>query len=685
MEATRAASVEGRRQTSRPPFGLGAAPRIEHTPLPEWRQGLTETLVRVGAIEAAATAAVDGSLTPEQRERAHMAARHLAESVAASGYVSAAKRARAVERRLAGTAPLDEATVLELCQEAVALRRQLSPYQPDAAASTDDQDEAVLVVYSLDEEWADQIRAEATVRGLATVHAHDLATLEDALGRDPSAVVLDLTVDASVPARLSAALPPATVAVVTSDRLSDRIALAGAGVARVLMADSSPREAVDPAVVLLATQRLDDTRVLLVGDEQHPEVAALGLRIGELGAEVVTAHGLNDAWEAVVDQRPNLAVLLTPFEESVVLARIVRADVRRASLPLVAVVEDEPDAAHELYRAGIDDVVALGSGLADITELVRGRLVRSRMLLSDAEVDPLTGLPNEAGALRGVERLTALARRQRTTVTIAVVQVDGFGRINELHGRSFGDDVLQATARHLGQAFRGEDVAARLGASEFLLALYGSSREDAAQRIRGVADELRSMELTAPNGIPVRVTVSAGVAELPTDGHEPRAVRRVATEALRHARASGGDRVLSTVDVRAGGRARTTLDVVVVEGDAVLAAMLYEALTARGWQVECVGDGETALERLGGPEPSVRARVILLDADVPGPDGYTVLRHLADAGALQDTRVIVLSGSVTEAETVAAFEAGASDHVAKPFSLPVLIERVRTALRTAAS
>lgn len=675
------ASPARRPDARRSPFERAGAPTIEAPTRPQWRQGLAETLVRVGAVEDAATAAVGDRLTPVQRERARIAARQLAESVSARGYVSAARCAHAVEAQLDGTSPLSEATVLELCENAVALRRQLSPYQRSAAhGGQPTSDDVLLVVYSLDADWVEEVQAESVVRGLAIIHAHDPAMLKDALARQPAAVVLDLRVDATVLDELETALPPATVAVIATDRLADRLALADAGVARVLLSDSGPREVVDPVVALLTTQRLDDARVLIFGDEEQPDVAALRIHISELGAEVISAQSLNGAWLAVLDERPSLVVMLTATEDSANLARIVRGDIRRVHLPLIAVVEDDPDAALELHRAGMDDVVALGSGLTHVTELVRGQLIRSRMHLSDAEVDPLTGLPNEAGALRSVERLTSLAQRQQVNLAMAIVQVDGFGRLNELHGRSFGDDVLQTTAKQLRQAFRGEDVAARLGASEFLLALYDSTREDAATRIRGMADEIRSVQLTAPNGVPVRLTVSAGVAQLPTDGHEPRAVRRAATEALRHARASGGDQVVTSMDADTDQRTQTMLDVVIVEGDEALAAMLTEALSARGWRVRWAGDGQTALQLLGGPHPPVRARVVLLDVDLPGPDGYTVLRRLADAGALRDTRVIVVTGSSTEAETLAAFEAGAADHVAKPFSLPVLIERVRSAL-----
>jgi DNA-binding response OmpR family regulator len=72
--------------------------------------------------------------------------------------------------------------------------------------------------------------------------------------------------------------------------------------------------------------------------------------------------------------------------------------------------------------------------------------------------------------------------------------------------------------------------------------------------------------------------------------------------------------------------------------------------------------------------------VIVLDWDLPGLDGLRVLRSLADDGVLQRSRVIMLTARVSEQEVLLALNAGAVDHVSKPFSVPVLMQRVRRAM-----
>ena len=72
----------------------------------------------------------------------------------------------------------------------------------------------------------------------------------------------------------------------------------------------------------------------------------------------------------------------------------------------------------------------------------------------------------------------------------------------------------------------------------------------------------------------------------------------------------------------------------------------------------------------------MRAGLILLDWDLPARDGLTVLRGLAADGTLAASRVVMLTARASQREILTALELGASDHVAKPFSLAVLMQRV---------
>jgi DNA-binding response OmpR family regulator len=117
--------------------------------------------------------------------------------------------------------------------------------------------------------------------------------------------------------------------------------------------------------------------------------------------------------------------------------------------------------------------------------------------------------------------------------------------------------------------------------------------------------------------------------------------------------------------------------VLVVEDEADLAMTLADDLTAEGFEVEVVRDGETASRR--GREAGWD--VILLDVMLPRRDGFDVCRDLRRAGV--KTPIIILTARIQEAEKILGLDLGADDYVTKPFSLRELRSRIRAVLRRA--
>ena len=133
-------------------------------------------------------------------------------------------------------------------------------------------------------------------------------------------------------------------------------------------------------------------------------------------------------------------------------------------------------------------------------------------------------------------------------------------------------------------------------------------------------------------------------------------------------------------NVAPGLAAPRRVGVALIEDDPALGELLELTLGAAGHRVCRWTDGDDVTAALCGPAPSVFARVILLDINLPSVDGLTLLRRLGAWGVLRQSRVIVMSVRANEAEMLQAFALGAFDFVAKPLSVPVLMQRVQRAI-----
>ncbi len=118
------------------------------------------------------------------------------------------------------------------------------------------------------------------------------------------------------------------------------------------------------------------------------------------------------------------------------------------------------------------------------------------------------------------------------------------------------------------------------------------------------------------------------------------------------------------------------LCILVVDDDPNLRLLAESALSRDGYQVLQAENGEQALEYVRSTRPDL----VLLDVNMPGMDGIAVLKRLRAEGRTRSTPVLMLTVEGNEPATRAAFDAGANDYLAKPFTIPQLNARVRTCL-----
>jgi diguanylate cyclase (GGDEF)-like protein len=137
------------------------------------------------------------------------------------------------------------------------------------------------------------------------------------------------------------------------------------------------------------------------------------------------------------------------------------------------------------------------------------------------------------------------ATRKNRPLSVIMLDVDHFKRVNDTFGHDAGDAVLRRLGLVLQGHVRGSDIACRIGGEEFALLLPEASLTIAYQRAERILDTVRHMQIKHRGQVLGAITVSLGVAAFPKHGETPEALIRAADQALYQAKQGGRNKLAS--------------------------------------------------------------------------------------------------------------------------------------------
>jgi diguanylate cyclase (GGDEF)-like protein len=137
---------------------------------------------------------------------------------------------------------------------------------------------------------------------------------------------------------------------------------------------------------------------------------------------------------------------------------------------------------------------------------------RAQRLLYLASRDRLTGLFNRGHFDRALGAAMEAATRNRLPLSLAILDLDHFKAINDVHGHALGDRALCVMANLLTRAMRRTDTVARYGGEEFVVLMPGTAADAALMRIEALRQEIADSPIDLGGGEALRLSFSAGVA-----------------------------------------------------------------------------------------------------------------------------------------------------------------------------
>jgi diguanylate cyclase (GGDEF)-like protein len=316
----------------------------------------------------------------------------------------------------------------------------------------------------------------------------------------------------------------------------------------------------------IARGRLDE-RVRVRGRD---ELAVLGHSFNEMAAELEARLAELEAERARLrDAFSRFGEALAATHDPSQLLRVVvetAVEATRASGGMLVGPSGEvarigsPDPEHELLelplsagRSSFGTLTLFAERFDEEERMTAATLVAHAVVALDNErlhriverqalVDGLTGLANRRHGEEVLAVEVARAQRFGGPVGIVLADLDGFKDVNDRHGHPTGDIALREFADVLRETVRDVDLVCRWGGEEFLLVLPGTDTDGAEQLAERVRETLRDRVLVGPDGTPLLVTASFGVASFP-DAASPDQLVAEADRALYEAKRNGKDRV----------------------------------------------------------------------------------------------------------------------------------------------
>ena len=180
---------------------------------------------------------------------------------------------------------------------------------------------------------------------------------------------------------------------------------------------------------------------------------------------------------------------------------------------------------------------------AQLKQIASELAVSNRKLEQVARTDMLTGLPNRRGAMEALARAWSASNRTGEALSVMMIDLDWFKRVNDRYGHAFGDHVLKQVGIRLHKEGRRSDTLCRIGGEEFLVVCSGSDLPSAMKAADRLRRAIETMALVAEGHEKVRLSISVGVAQKERDTASINVLLGEADKAVYSAKHAGRNRV----------------------------------------------------------------------------------------------------------------------------------------------
>jgi diguanylate cyclase (GGDEF)-like protein len=289
---------------------------------------------------------------------------------------------------------------------------------------------------------------------------------------------------------------------------------------------------------------------ILVADDDYTSRRLLEIRLNKFGYDVISASDGKEAWEIIQrTDSPNMIVLdwMMPGITGIDICKKIRSSANYEERYKYIILLTARGAKEDIVLgldSGADDY--LTKPFDDTELLMRIRAGKRILNLQEklqysATHDALTGIYNRGAILQELEKQISRCCREKTFVSIGMLDIDFFKKVNDTYGHLAGDEVIKEVCLRIKSCLRNYDIVGRYGGEEILIITPGADQAQANIIFERIRETISATPINFESS-QLSVTVSIGLATLSKNMNTKKFIQ-IADEALYRAKDNGRDQV----------------------------------------------------------------------------------------------------------------------------------------------
>jgi|GEM_PF-317810 len=443
----------------------------------------------------------------------------------------------------------------------------------------------------------------------------------------------------------------------------------------------------------------DKTYSILIVDDEHANRTALLEILGDDYDLYLETNGM-DAIEAATEHIPDiilLDIIMPDMDGYETITRLKNSE-KSKDIPVIFITGlNDSDSEQKGLALGAADYIIKPFSPVTVELRIKNQikmLEQLREIERFSMTDQLTRIANRRSFDIRFNAEWNRSQRERTPISILMLDIDRFKVYNDTNGHMQGDIALQSFARTFSETLkRPGDFAARWGGEEFTVLLPNTDIKGAVTIAEQIRKNIEEMRIPCADGRGEKVTVSIGVnTKLKEDKCTVDEFISGADEALYTAKAKGRnksyhfsdnmnpDNVLPEENTALNTLPKNTElltegihkdSILIVDDEQENRMVLFEILSGE-YNIYLETNGFDAIEAAENTLPDL----ILLDILMPEINGYETLKRLKDSKKTTDIPVIFITGLRDTEDEKKGLALGAVDYITKPFSPGIVKLRI---------